>query len=144
MRKIVGAMVLVLSVSCGGDSADDITVPEGPTPAAGATDAPSATGTDHGTQTYTDSSFTAPLVLGDFFFAPTTIKAPGGADATLELRNEGEATHTFTVESLDVDEELEPGAERTITIEDLGTDTKVVYHCRFHVASGMEGSFSLH
>ena len=99
---------------------------------------------DHGTETFTDMSFSTDMELDDFYFEPTTIKAPGGAKAALTLTNEGDATHTFTIDDLEVDEELDPGASKEIVVE-LGTETRYEYYCRFHADSqNMRGSFSPH
>ena len=151
MRKLVIVTVLaLLGFACGGDTADDVTVTEGPDATAAATDdAPTPTSSgepaDHGTETFTDTEFSVEMELDDFYFAPTTIKAPGGAKATLELHNEGEVAHTFTIDGLDVDQEVAAGQTETVTIDDLGTDTRVEYVCRFHAESqDMKGSFSLH
>lgn len=111
------------------------------------TDSPEATETaaanDHGTKTFTTESFETDLELDNFYFEPTTIKAPGGATATLKLFNEGSATHTFTIDALNVDEELASEARKTIEVE-LGTETRYEFYCRFHGSQGMRGSFSLH
>lgn len=99
---------------------------------------------DHGTETFTTEEFELDMELDDFYFEPTTVKAPGGSTATLKLFNEGDVAHTFTIDSLEVDEELEPGATREIVVE-LGTDSKTDFYCRFHAESNdMKGSFSLH
>ena len=98
---------------------------------------------DHGTKTFTEQSFTVDMELDDFYFEPTFIKSPGGSTATLKLHNEGDATHTFTVPDLKVDEELEPGASRTITV-DIGAESRYDFHCSFHEMQGMKGAFQPH
>ncbi len=142
MRKlfVVLAAFALVFVAC---SSDEPTVDD-------VSGSPQATATseamheDHGTKTFTIENFELEMELDDFYFKPTTVKAPGGSTATLKLFNEGEQTHTFTIDSLDVDEELKPEATKTIEVE-LGTDSKVDFYCRFHGESnGMKGSFSLH
>ena len=99
---------------------------------------------DHGTETFTGDNFELEMELDDFYFEPTTVKAPGGSTAKLMLFNEGDQAHTFTIDSLDVDEELAPDARKEITVE-LGTDSRTEFYCSFHAESNdMKGSFSLH
>ena len=78
--------------------------------------------------------------LDDFYFGPTYTKAEAGSTVTLSLLNEGDAAHTFTIDSLDVDEEVQPGdsVEVEVTLPDSGA---VRYYCRFHADRGMQGAF---
>ena len=52
------------------------------------------------------------------------------ADATLNLVNEGEAAHTFTTDDGSIDEQVEPGAEASVTVSlEPGTYD---FACSFH------------
>ena len=144
VRKLLAVMaVFVLALAaCDSDepTVDDVAGSPEATEQAGE----SPEGEDHGTETFTEENFEVEMELDDFYFEPTTIKAPGGSTAKLTLFNEGDQAHTFTIDSLDVDEELEPDARKEITVE-LGTDSKTDFYCRFHAESNdMKGSFSLH
>lgn len=112
-----------------------------------ATQPPAATATagvnDHGTETFTSENFEVELELDDFYFEPTFIKAPGESTAMMRLHNEGDAQHTFTIDDLEVDETIEPGATKEITVE-LGTETRYEFYCRFHGDQGMRGAFQPH
>lgn len=145
MKKL--AIVLaVLGVTLVGCAQDDEPTLEGE-PSPEETTTPQAGGegeySDHGTETFTEEAFEAEMELDDFYFEPTFIKAPGASTATLELFNEGSATHTFTSDALGVDEELEPDARKTVEIE-LGTETRYEFYCRFHRERGMRGAFQPH
>ncbi len=146
MRKLI-TVVAVFVLSLAACSSDEPTVDDvagSPDATEGAESSPDATGEDHGTKTFTDDNFELEMELDDFYFEPTTVKAPGGSTAKLMLFNEGDQTHTFTIDSLDVDEELEPDAKKEITVE-LGADSRTEFYCRFHAESNdMKGSFSLH
>ncbi|UMZ34736.1 cupredoxin domain-containing protein [Priestia megaterium] len=76
--------------------------------------------------------------LNDDFFNPETITIPSGKTTTLILKNEGQKEHTFTVEKLGIDAEVQPGKEKTITVkpQNLGTYELI---CRYHFNSGMVG-----
>jgi plastocyanin len=76
--------------------------------------------------------------LNDDYFNPEVITIPTGKTTTLILKNKGMKEHTFTVEKLGVDVEVQPGKENTITInpKDSGTYELI---CRYHVKEGMVG-----
>jgi uncharacterized cupredoxin-like copper-binding protein len=155
MRKlalVLSTLVLVALAACGNDAGDTNTVATPPSDY-GTDESPAASGeeaaiNDHGTKTFTEQAFTVEVEMDnegteDFYFEPTFIKSPGGATATVELHNEGSIQHTFTIDDLDVDEELAPGEEKTITV-DIGTETRYEFSCRFHEGRGMRGAFQPH
>lgn len=76
----------------------------------------------------------------DFYFQPTFVKGAPGASVTVKLRNEGTAQHTFTIDSLSLDETLAPDARKDVTVTLPSTGT-VNYYCRFHKGQGMQGAF---
>ena len=79
------------------------------------------------------------IAADNFSFTKTFLKAtPGTVEVTVE--NGSSATHTFTVDGQDVDEELAPGAKQTVSIS-VGADEPVVFYCRFHQGTGMQGAF---
>ena len=129
-------MVVVLATAlalagCGADPEEE----EGGAPASGSPPVSlEGTVSDHGTKT---ASGRMELELDDFYFGPTYIKATPGQRITVVLHNEGDAPHTFTMGT--VDEELQPGAKRTITITAPQTGS-VTFTCRFHVLQGMQGA----
>lgn len=94
---------------------------------------------DHGTTDLGDAT-TFTMELDDEYFEPTFVRAPGGATVTITLTNEGDLPHTFTVDELDIDEQLAGGESKTVdvTLPDSG---QLPFYCRFHVASGMQGAF---
>jgi plastocyanin len=77
------------------------------------------------------SGETFELVAQDFSFEPTTLELPAGGEVTVNLVNEGEAEHSFTVEELDVETEAGGGAssEVSFTAPDDGT---VEFFCKYH------------
>jgi plastocyanin len=80
--------------------------------------------------------------VDDFYFAPTVLEGDAGQSLTVTLFNEGDAPHTFTVDELDIDQELQPGDEDVtvdVTFPDSGA---LVFYCRFHADGGMLGGLS--
>jgi plastocyanin len=80
------------------------------------------------------------MELDNFYFGPTYTKAKPGETVTISLKNEGDTTHTFTIDSLDINESLEPDAtaEVEITMPESGA---IRYYCEIHGDDGMQGAF---
>jgi plastocyanin len=66
--------------------------------------------------------------MRDFSFNPASVTVSSGD--TISLTNEGEASHTFTIEEGAIDEELEPGASADVTIDLEAGDYEFI--CEFH------------
>ncbi len=56
------------------------------------------------------------MELGDNFFSPTELTIPANTDVTITLTNTGNLEHTFTIDDLEIDETLQPGDTREVTI----------------------------
>lgn len=98
--------------------------------------------TNHGSEDVSGSS-EAEIELDDFYFGPTVLEGEAGQQLTVTLFNEGEAPHTFTVDELEIDEELEPGTSDVtvdVTFPDSGA---LAFYCRFHESGGMVGGLSV-
>ena len=93
-------------------------------------------GDDGGAPDGGDASST--VTLRDNAFAPADPTISAG---DVELVNEGESPHTFTIEGEDVDVEVEAGQTTTVTV-DLPAGTYTLY-CNFHRAQGMEGTLTV-
>ncbi|WP_342430995.1 cupredoxin domain-containing protein [Neobacillus sp. FSL H8-0543] len=81
---------------------------------------------------------TIEVEIKDDYFNPKVITIPNGTTTTLILKNKGKREHTFTVEELRIDVEIQSGKEKTITInpEKPGTYSLI---CRYHFQEGMTG-----
>ena len=76
--------------------------------------------------------------LNDNYFNPEVITIPNGRTTTLILNNKGQKEHTFTVEKLGIDAEVQPGKEKTITVKPNKPGTYELI-CRYHSQEGMVG-----
>ena len=76
--------------------------------------------------------------LHDDYFNPDVITLSNGETTKLLLKNVGNKEHTFTVEKLDIDVEVQPGKEKTITVKPEKTGTYELI-CRYHLMEGMVG-----
>ena len=138
MRK-TGILMVHLSVTlftsaCGGDDDDG-----GSSSATTAAAPPvSLTGTvnDHGTASASDDM---EVELDDFYFGPTFIRATPGQQFAVALFNEGEADHTFTIDSLGIDEQFAAGERRTTSLTAPPSGV-LEFYCKFHRGRGMQGA----
>jgi plastocyanin len=152
MRKIfalLGATMLVAALAaCGGDSGSSGTTTTGSTTttAAGGNEAApvtlEGTVTNHGTKEATGGSIDmeADNDGSDFYFAPTFVKAAGGTTVTVHIKNEGSVAHTFTIDSMNIDKELQPDDSADIEVT-LPASGATPFYCKFHKSSGMQGAF---
>ncbi|WP_088044288.1 cupredoxin domain-containing protein [Bacillus sp. EAC] len=86
----------------------------------------------------TETAKAIKVELDDDYFNPKVITIPNGKTTTLRLRNEGLKVHTFTVEKLGIDVEVQPRKEKTITVEPKMSGTYELI-CRYHFNEGMAG-----
>jgi len=76
--------------------------------------------------------------MNDDYFNPKVITIPNEKTTTLILKNKGKKEHTFTVEKLKIDVEVQPGKEKTITLKPKNPGTYELI-CRYHFQQGMIG-----
>lgn len=76
--------------------------------------------------------------LNDNYFNPKVITILNGTTTTFILKNKGMKEHTFTVEKLGIDAEVEPGKEKNITVKPNHPGTYELI-CRYHFQQGMVG-----
>ena len=83
------------------------------------------------------------LEQDDFYFQPTTLEGEAGKPLQVALKNEGQASHTFTIDSLNIDQTVKPGETMTVSVTPkAGGD--LPFYCRFHKASnGMQGTITV-
>jgi plastocyanin len=96
---------------------------------------------NHGTKAVEDNGKTE-VEMDDYYFEPTVLEGKPGEKVTLELKNEGQTEHTFTIDSQGVDQDLGPGeeAEVDVTIPKSGV---VSFYCKFHKSQGMAGALAV-
>jgi uncharacterized cupredoxin-like copper-binding protein len=76
--------------------------------------------------------------LNDDYFNPKVITILKGKTTQLVLKNKGRKEHTFTVEKLGIDAEIQPGKEKTISANPKKPGTFELI-CRYHFGEGMVG-----
>jgi plastocyanin len=75
----------------------------------------------------------------NFYFKKTFIKGTAGT-VTVKLENEGNTEHSFTIDDQNIDEVVQPGKKKTVTLT-LTDGQPVNFYCKFHRSSGMQGAF---
>jgi plastocyanin len=96
---------------------------------------------DHGTKTVSRGGKTE-VELDDFYFEPTVLQGKPGQTVELELKNEGQTEHTFTIDSQSVDQELGPGEEAEVEVK-FPKSGVVSFYCKFHKRDGMAGGLAV-
>ncbi len=158
MRVLVAlAALAVLAAACGSDSNDagaGGATATGATAATGATDSGSGndpgagslyggsdgmTGATAATGT-TGAAADVSVSLNNYLFDPATVRVTSG-DVVAVRNGNAKTPHTFTVVGEDVDLELAPLTEDTVTI-DLAPGTYQLI-CRFHEMLGMTGTLKV-
>ena len=132
MRRLGIALVAVALISvaagCGGDGDDE-------------TGGPTTTGVASSDAERMDvkGEDIVEVVMDDEFFKPAILVGTPGQKVTIDLKNEGEAAHTFTVDEELVDEEVQPGdtGQVRITFPESG---EAPFICRYHESLGMVGT----
>ena len=140
--------------ACGGDAEVEgapasPTAAPSPTPAATATETPLAEGSieingaginfHDAADVRGDAS--VEMELDDFYFEPSVLLGDPGQTITIDLRNDGSATHTFTLDDQEVDVSLLPEATERVEVT-IPEDGAVVFVCRFHEGQGMRGALA--
>jgi plastocyanin len=82
---------------------------------------------------------TAALTTIDNAFQPAALTVSAGTE--LELTNDGQAEHNFSIEGTDVSQDVDPGGSATVSVDvDPGDYTMF---CEYHRAIGMEGTITV-
>jgi plastocyanin len=125
-KRLVVASLFVLALvtaACGGGGEEP-----------GATPPPAASPTETAT-----GGATTRVALEDFRFDPADFTVTAGTD--LELDNEGEAPHTFTVQGQEIDVQVAVGENGSANIDLPAGDYQVF--CRFHQGQGMVANMTV-
>jgi len=93
----------------------------------------------HGTKDVSSESGKVEIELYDNYFEPTILKGKPGQMVELELKNEGNAEHTFTIAEQSVNKEIQPGDETETEVK-FTASTELNFVCMFHQGEGMIGA----
>jgi plastocyanin len=147
------AVVCLFAVSCSNSNGGEAGSSGSPAPSGSAEASASAsasptsitigsdTANDHGEANASGKS-SLDVEQDDFYFGPTVITGTPGQKLTIELDNEGSVTHNFTIDSLNIDQDVPAGSkmEVTVTFPDSGITE---FYCAFHRSQGMVGELTV-
>jgi plastocyanin len=89
--------------------------------------------------TETETSGETRIAMQDNVFQPNELTVASGGE--LELDNEGDNPHTFTIEGDGIDQQVNSGENAKVTVDlDPGTYD---FFCRFHSSLGMTGTLTV-
>ena len=114
-RIVYGAVVAALTLAAAGCSSDSST-----------TDTGGATG----------GAADQTITIKDFTFNPSTLTVSGST--TIEVTNDDDTEHSFTLDDDSVSQDVQPGASETVTIDPAAS---IGWHCNFH--PNMTGSITV-
>jgi plastocyanin len=69
------------------------------------------------------------ITISDFTFDPDTLTVPSGQDATIEVTNEDDVEHSFTLDDDSVSQDIEGGESQSVT---LNLTEGIGWHCEYH------------
>jgi len=130
---LLGTLVL-LAAGCGGSKTTSATEEEGGTQ----TTIAGVQANDHGTKTV---SGTTEIELDDYYFDPTVLEGKPGQKVTFELKNEGSTEHNFTLAAQHVDQDVDQGETKTVTVT-IPQSGELSFFCKYHRSRGMAGALS--
>jgi plastocyanin len=141
MKRIQGVVVitalslLFVAAGCGGSSSSSSDESEGTT----STTIMGSQVESHGTKDVSTASGKVEIELYDNYFEPTILKGKPGQMVEVELKNEGNATHSFTLADQSVDKVIQPGDETETDVK-FPASGELKFVCKFHGAEGMIGA----
>ena len=109
------------------------------TACAGSGDDADGTATGSGEEAGGTESVALQVTAVDNSFDPNTLSAPAGSEVTVELTNEGNNPHTFTIDDPEVDTGgVDGGDSATVTF--AMPDAPVTFYCTIHGEDTMSGT----
>jgi plastocyanin len=78
-----------------------------------------------------------------YYFEPTILKGSAGEKVTLDLSNEGDTLHNFSLTDQGVDTDVQPGSKASVTVTFPQSGT-LVFFCKYHATSfNMRGALEV-
>lgn len=132
----IGALLLV--AGCGGD--DDEETTSASSEEASTIDIDGATANYHETEAVSGGS--VELEEDDYYFEPTVLTGDAGQKVTLEITNEGDNEHNFSIDDQNIDEDTEPGDSTTVKAE-IPDSGVLEFYCSYHESQNMRGALAV-
>jgi plastocyanin len=137
LPALAAVVVLVLAAAGCGGGGDNEESSEGGTTTIAGTQTES-----HGMKDVSNETGKVEIEMDDNYFEPTVLEGKPGQQVELELKNEGTATHTFTLSEQSVDQEVQPADEAEVNVT-FPKSGELKFVCRFHGSLGMIGGLQV-
>jgi len=139
ITALLAASALTLAACGGGSSSSSSKSSSSKTNAASSGGAYGKSSSSSKTSAASSSGSSHEVELYDNYFQPKTISGKPGSTVKLELKNEGTAEHTFTVDAQKIDKELTAGKDSTVSVK-IPASGSVQFYCKYHKSLGMTGT----
>jgi plastocyanin len=77
-----------------------------------------------------------------YYFNPTTLNGKAGQKLTIEVKNEGNTAHNFSIDSQKINSNIDPGKTVDVTVT-FPTSGVLEFYCAFHRSLGMVGQLKV-
>ena len=145
--RLAGTVAVVLAImlaaaACGGGGTEG---PAGgspqPTEEGGTITIGGQQANDHGSQDVSGRD-EIEVEADDFYFEPTVLQGSPGQALKIEVHNEGQALHNFSLTEQGIDMDVASGEDISVDVSfpDSGT---LVFFCKYHRTQGMVGGLSV-
>jgi plastocyanin len=141
---VVLVAVVLMGAACSSNNSETTTTgasPSGSESGGGTITIGSDTANNHGSKDVSGAS-EVDVEQDNFYFNPTIITGTPGQKLTIKLENEGSATHNFTLEDQNIDQDVASGQDATVTVTFPQSGT-LEFFCKFHRSRGMVGELSV-
>jgi uncharacterized cupredoxin-like copper-binding protein len=82
-------------------------------------------------------------VAKDIFFEPKEVTIAANTDVTVTLPNEGAAAHNFSIDELNIDVDIAPGATEQVVINAPPGEYEFYCNVPGHKEAGMVGTLTV-
>jgi plastocyanin len=76
-----------------------------------------------------DASGDRTMTITDFTYDPDTLELPSGQEITLQVTNNDDVEHSFTLDDDSVSQDIESGDTQSVT---LNLSEGIGWHCEYH------------
>jgi uncharacterized cupredoxin-like copper-binding protein len=95
------------------------------------------------TATLTAEPIAVVIELNDIYFEPETVTIAANTPVTVTLTNSGAAPHNFSIDQLQIDQDVQPGETKTITITAPAGTYQFYCNVPGHKEAGMVGTLTV-
>ena len=96
---------------------------------------------DHGTKDVS-SSDDVDVEVDSFYFEPTVLTGTPGEKLTVELENESDTLHNFSLPQQGIDQDVESDSKEEVSVT-FPKSGSILFFCKYHASQGMRGALQV-